>query len=56
MAKLPKVELGMTTVGSLYSLITAVTTSKYITEKKQNYSAAHWVMQSCALLLMNVTR
>lgn len=24
--------------------------------KKQNYSAAHWVMQSCALLLMNVTR
>lgn len=24
--------------------------------KKQNYSAAHWVMQRCALLLMNVTR
>lgn len=34
MAKLPKVELGMTTVGSLYSLITAVT-SKYITEKSR---------------------
>lgn len=35
MAKLPKVGLGMTTVGSLYSLITAVTTSKYITEKSR---------------------